>query len=85
MEPESKETNNANTFSQASKQSQCSHIIIYKFHHIVVKVKGLVARPVPMRVTNEDVPSIRDVDPIGEVGDALTPDNAQVERLPIEP
>ena len=39
----------------------------------MVKVKGLVARPVPMRVTNEDVPSIRDVDPIGEVGDALTP------------
>ena len=51
----------------------------------MVKVKGLVARPVPMRVTNEDVPSIRDVDPIGEVGDALTPDDAQVKKLPIEP
>ena len=31
-----------------------------------------------MRVANKDVPSIRDVDTIGEVGDALTPDDAQV-------
>ena len=30
--------------------------------------------PVSMRVTNENISRIRDVDPIGEVGDALTPD-----------
>ena len=30
--------------------------------------------PVSMRVTNENIPGIRDVDPIREVGDALTPD-----------
>ena len=32
--------------------------------------------PVSMRVTNENVASIRDVDPIGEIGDTLTPESS---------
>ena len=32
-------------------------------------------KPVAVGVANENVPSVGDVDPVGEVGDALAPEN----------
>ena len=44
------------------------------------RVTGQVKAPVAVGVTNENIPSVRYVDPIGEVGDALTPDHAEVKN-----